>query len=135
MMIALSGLMVMASIMVLTGDPMFTRDAAELCITAFLGAGAAGFASFWCFGHERRRGYLLALLGGVGATIIGAFLAGLMYFGLFEQEGLVDTLSISLLAAFFIMSMIVTTPVGIVWVASMLGTHVITQQLRRRDQV
>ena len=32
MMIALSGLMVMASIMVLTGDPMFTRDAAERAV-------------------------------------------------------------------------------------------------------
>ena len=130
LLIALTGLVVMVSIMALTGDPIFTRDAAALCTTAFVGAGMAGFATFWCFGHERGLGIVYAILGGIGATLLGAFLAGLLFFGLVEQA-FADILAGSLVASLFIASMIVTSPVAIAWVLGMLGTHAAARYLRR----
>jgi hypothetical protein len=98
-----------------------------LVIPAACGAFIAGTIAAPLFGQPDRQGALLAILGAVVTTALGAAIAGLGL-GLVMAEPMIPFVAPVMVAA-----MIVGTPhVLLVWLATMAGTHLVMWVLQCR---
>ncbi|WP_428548470.1 hypothetical protein [Profundibacter sp.] len=70
-------------------------SADEVILPVIVGAGLAGMLFYALFGQQGRKGWLLAALGAVLATAVGAMLAVLVM-GLWGGEGVLNDLSVVL---------------------------------------
>jgi hypothetical protein len=119
--IAMSG----ASVMVAMTGPGHTELA--LVIPAACGAFIAGTIAAPLFGQPDRQGTLMAILGAVFTTALGAAIAGLGL-GLVTAEPMIPFIAPVMVAA-----MIFGTPhVLVVWLTTMAGAHLVMWFLRSR---
>jgi hypothetical protein len=98
-----------------------------LVIPATCGAFIAGAVAAPLFGQPDRQGALMAILGAVFATALGAVIAGLGL-GLVIAEPMVP-----FIAPLMVVAMIFGSPhILIVWMTTMAGTHLVMWVLQSR---
>ncbi len=103
-------------------------SANEVLLPAIIGAALAGMLFYALFGRAGRRGWLLAALGAVLATAVGAMLAVLVL-GLWGGEGILEDPSVVLFGPWFIMMMFDQHPVAILlWMGVMAAAHLVLRR-------
>ncbi len=129
--IGLTGLLTMIAINLLQCGVSVSRCFAsgnELMWPAAIGAALAGMLFYALFGQEGEKGWMLAALGAVLATAVGAILAvGVM--GIWGGEGLFDNPSIVLFGPVFVAMMFAQYPVTFfLWIGIMAGAHLVLRR-------
>lgn len=88
---------------------------------AIVGAAIAGAGFSRFFGGQGRRGWLMAALGSVVATLVGSFVAGLPLTSLYAVNGAPAALFIP---PAFVIAGLASEPLGLpVWLLGMCATH------------
>ena len=122
-MISLVGGAVAVSMVIMlrmTYSPLFKGEEAIFIASALGGAFPAGVVVSRAFGWHGKKGWLIATLGAVGATVIGAFLGGLMMF---------QTLDEAIICVLMVGAIIGSTPlIALMWLAMMVLVHLIARR-------
>ncbi len=102
------------------GSPMFRGEEVAFVSVALAGAFLAGLIVGVAFGRKGRKGWMLAAIGAICSTAIGAFLGGLMMF---------QTLEEAMICVVMIATIIGSTPlIALAWLAMMALVHVIARR-------
>jgi hypothetical protein len=126
--IGLSGLLMITTFIVSTcgrsiGSCLASGD--ELILPAIIGAGLAGMMFSPLFGRTGQRGWVLAAVGAILATAVGAMLAVLLL-GLWGGENILNDASVVLVGPWFILVMFDQFPLTIfLWIGIMIAAHLV----------
>ncbi len=105
----------------------------EVILPAIIGAALAGMIFYALFGGAGRKGWLLAALGSVLVTSVGAMLAVLVL-GFWSGESVLNDLTVVLIGPWFIMVMFDKTPLMIlVWIGIMAAAHLVLRRYYQND--
>ena len=105
----------------------------DVILPAIIGAGVAGMLFYALFGRVGRKGWLLAALGSVLVTSVGAMLAVLALV-LWSGEGMLGDLSVVLFGPWFVVQMFDQHPLTIIlWIGIMVAAHLVLRQYFRDD--
>jgi hypothetical protein len=130
---ALAGLIVSIAMIYLGGHHAGQLPGVAFHITATLGAGAAGWFCMGAFGHAATVGWMIALTGGIGMTILGAVFAGIMIGGYFN--GLGGAIAFPALGFIAIIDAAESPHAVLVWLTCMSGLHLLAGSIHRRGSV
>ncbi|AXX97449.1 hypothetical protein [Profundibacter amoris] len=100
-------------------------NGAEIILPAMIGAGLAGMMFYALFGGKGQRGWMLAAVGAILATAVGAMLAVLVL-GVWSGEDILNDASVVLVGPWFILVMFDQFPLTIfLWIGIMIAAHLV----------
>ena len=136
LMMGLSGLLLMTIFIISTCGWSISSCLAsgdEMLLPAAIGAGLAGMMFFALFGGKGERGWTLAAIGAVLATVVGAMLA-ILVLGLWGGEHILNDASVVLVGPWFILVMFVEFPLTIfLWIGIMSAAHLVLRWYFNHD--
>ena len=128
MVIGLAGLLTMTVFIISTcgrsiGSCFASRN--EILLPTMIGAGLAGMMFYALFGGKGQCGWMLAVVGAILATVVGAMLAVLVM-GLWIGEDILNDASVVLVGPLFILVMFYQFPLTIfLWIGIMITAHLV----------
>jgi len=134
--IGLSGLLMITIFIISTcgwsiGSCFISGD--EMILPATIGAGLAGMMFYALFGGKGERGWTLAAIGAILATVVGAMLAVLVL-GLWSGEDILNDASVVLVGPWFILVMFDEFPLTIfLWIGIMIAAHLVLRWYFNHD--
>jgi hypothetical protein len=97
----------------------------EIILPVTIGAGLAGMMFYALLGGKGQRGWVLAVIGAILATAVGAMLAVLVL-GLWSGEDILNDASVVLVGPWFILVMFDQFPLTIfLWIGIMIAAHLV----------
>ncbi len=134
--IGLSGLLMITIFIISTcgrsiGSCFASGD--EIILPAMIGAGLAGMMFYALFGGTGQRGWVLAAVGAILATVVGAMLA-ILVLGLWSGEDILNDASVVLVGPWFILVMFDQFPLTIfLWIGIMIAAHLVLRWYFNHD--
>ena len=131
LMMGLSGLLMITIFIISTCGRSISSCLAsgdEMFLPAAIGAGLAGMMFFALFGGKGERGWMLAAIGAILATAVGAMLAVLVL-GLWGGEHILNDPGVVLFGPWFILMMFGQYPLTIfLWIGIMSAAHLVLRR-------